>query len=162
MRKLSLTIASALLAFMTLIAGSSVASADSKPCCYNNGEYFQSTPSTCNRYGGRTVPYEYCERQYYQYQYNNNNWADKPCCRNNGQFFNATPTTCRRYGGNVVAQWRCDRYYGNQYKFNYNDNNSFNAEKPCCYNNGQYFNSTPSTCRKHGGQTVPMRFCFRN
>src|SRR5262249_24537552 len=40
----------------------------SKPCCYNRGEYFQSTPSTCQRYGGRTVPFEYCERQYWQYQ----------------------------------------------------------------------------------------------
>jgi hypothetical protein len=38
--------------------------ADSKPCCYNNGEYFESSPSTCRRYGGYTVDYSYCSRYY--------------------------------------------------------------------------------------------------
>jgi hypothetical protein len=37
----------------------------SKPCCYNDGDYFYSSPSTCRKYGGRVVQYDYCERQYY-------------------------------------------------------------------------------------------------
>ena len=38
--------------------------AGSKPCCYNNGQYFNSTPSTCNRYGGQVLPQEYCRGNY--------------------------------------------------------------------------------------------------
>jgi hypothetical protein len=41
------------------------AQAASKPCCYNNGDYFQSSPSTCRNYGGRVVQQEYCQAGYY-------------------------------------------------------------------------------------------------
>jgi hypothetical protein len=52
-----------------LVAFASVApaSADEKPCCFNNGQYFNSTPTTCNRYGGRVVPQYYCDRNYNGY-----------------------------------------------------------------------------------------------
>jgi hypothetical protein len=38
------------------------AQAAPKPCCYNNGDYFESSPSTCRRYGGRVVEADYCGR----------------------------------------------------------------------------------------------------
>jgi hypothetical protein len=47
------------------LATTAPAQADSKPCCYNNGDYFESSPSTCRKYGGRVVPVEYCGRGYY-------------------------------------------------------------------------------------------------
>jgi len=47
------------------LATAAPAQADSKPCCYNNGDYFESSPSTCRKYGGRVVPYEYCARGSY-------------------------------------------------------------------------------------------------
>jgi hypothetical protein len=47
------------------LATTAPAQSASKPCCYNNGDYFESSPSTCRRYGGRVVPYEYCGRGYY-------------------------------------------------------------------------------------------------
>jgi len=147
-----------------------------KPCCYNNGEAFYSSPSTCRRYGGRVVRYEYCQRAFYG-DYNDGyggggNYANKPCCYNNGQFFNATPRTCRRYGGRLVQQDRCNRYYSDQWGEQDYDNDGYgygnpgygsqnNLEKPCCFNNGQYFNTTPSTCRKYGGQVAPQEYCLR-
>jgi len=39
--------------------------AQAKPCCYNNGDYFESSPSTCRNYGGRVVQQEYCVGGYY-------------------------------------------------------------------------------------------------
>jgi hypothetical protein len=39
--------------------------AQAKPCCYNNGDYFESSPSTCRKYGGRVVQQEYCVGGYY-------------------------------------------------------------------------------------------------
>jgi len=60
---ISLLGASCLVAFASAVP----ASADTKPCCFNNGQYFNSTPSTCNRYGGRVVPQEYCDRNYNGY-----------------------------------------------------------------------------------------------
>ncbi len=139
--------------------------AAAKPCCYNNGDYFNSTPSTCNKYGGRVVPYEYCERGY-RGQDNGRSWGGKPCCYANGQFFNAGRKTCKRYGGSLVRQERCDGYYNQQQwndnNYNNNDNDyPTNAEKPCCYNNGRYYNSTPKTCTKFGGRVVQQRYCNR-
>lgn len=134
--------------------------AASKPCCYNNGDYFNSTPSTCNKYGGRVVPYEYCERGY-RGSDNGRSWGGKPCCYANGQFFNAGRKTCKRYGGTVVRQERCDGFYSNQQWGYQNDNYAPNAEKPCCYNNGRYYNSTPKTCTKFGGRVVQQRYCNR-
>jgi hypothetical protein len=141
----------------------------SKPCCYNNGEFFNSTPKTCRKYGGRVVAYDYCERQYWgQWGQWNGGFSEKPCCYNNGQYFNAKPGTCRRYGGFVVSQDRCNGYYTGQWgqgpwspgwNNGWNNGYQYNAGKPCCYNNGQYFNSSPSTCRKYGGQTVPQQYC---
>ncbi len=55
---ISLAGASCIVAF----ASAPPALADSKPCCYNNGQYFSSSPSTCRRYGGQVVEYEYCQR----------------------------------------------------------------------------------------------------
>lgn len=140
-----------------------------KPCCTNNGEAFYSSPSTCRRYGGRVVRYEYCQRAFYGDHndgYGGGNYGNKPCCYNNGQFFNATPRTCRRYGGRLVQQDRCNRYYSDQWgDQDYGDPGyggyQNNLEKPCCYNNGQYFNTTPSTCRKYGGQVAPQEYCLR-
>ena len=129
-----------------------------KPCCYNNGDYFNSTPSTCRKYGGRVVDYEYCERGY-RGSDNGRSWGGKPCCYSNGQFFNATRRTCQRYGGTLVRQERCNVYYDDQ---QWGDGNyAPNAEKPCCYNNGRYFNSTPKTCQKYGGRVVRQERCFR-
>jgi len=59
---LSLLGASMLFAF----ADVAPASADHKPCCYNYGRYYQASPRTCYRYGGRVVPYEYCYRGGYR------------------------------------------------------------------------------------------------
>jgi hypothetical protein len=42
------------------IAVPAPATAAPKPCCYNNGQYFESSPSTCRRYGGYVVEYQYC------------------------------------------------------------------------------------------------------
>lgn len=50
---------------LSALATTAPAQAQTKPCCYNNGDYFESSPSTCRKYGGRTVPYEYCARGYY-------------------------------------------------------------------------------------------------
>jgi hypothetical protein len=130
-----------------------------KPCCYNNGDYFNSTPSTCHKYGGRVVPYEYCERGYRGAD-NGRSWGGKPCCYANGQFFNAYRKTCRRYGGTLVRQDRCDGYYDDQQWYG-DDGYAPNAEKPCCYNNGRYYNSTPKTCNKYGGRVVHQRYCTR-
>lgn len=128
-----------------------------KPCCYNNGDYFNSTPKTCNKYGGRVVPYEYCERGY-RGSDNGRSWGGKPCCFANGQFFNARRNTCQRYGGTLVRQDRCDGYYNNQRWY---DQPETNMEKPCCYNNGRYYNSTPKTCQKFGGRVVAQRYCLQ-
>lgn len=67
-KMISLIGASCLVAF----AGAAPASADTKPCCFNDGQFFNSTPSTCNRYGGRVVRQEYCDRNYngYNERYN--------------------------------------------------------------------------------------------
>jgi hypothetical protein len=67
---ISLLGASCIVAF----ASAAPASADTKPCCFNDGQYFNSTPTTCNRYGGRVVPQEYCDRNYNGY----NGRYDKP------------------------------------------------------------------------------------
>lgn len=50
---------------LAVFATAAPAQAASKPCCYNNGEYFQSSPSTCRNYGGRVVEQEYCVGGYY-------------------------------------------------------------------------------------------------
>lgn len=180
LRWLSLTCASLLLAMAgfahageasrvsnaSYVAGSNAADilflrAAAKPCCYNNGDYFNSTPSTCHKYGGRVVPYEYCQRGY-RGSDDGRSWGGKPCCYSNGQFFNANRKTCARYGGTIVRQDRCDRYYDDQqWDDGYDDRYAPNAEKPCCYNNGRYYNSTPKTCRKYGGYVVHQRFCTR-
>ena len=60
---ISLLGASCLVVFSSAVP----ASADTKPCCFNDGQFFNSTPSTCNRYGGRVVPQEYCDRNYNGY-----------------------------------------------------------------------------------------------
>ncbi|MFM9864425.1 MAG: hypothetical protein ACKVRO_12535 [Micropepsaceae bacterium] len=41
------------------------AQAASKPCCYNSGDYFESSPSTCRKYGGRVVQQGFCRSGYY-------------------------------------------------------------------------------------------------
>ena len=58
--------------FIVAFAGSvTPAMADSKPCCsYWSGEYVQSSPSTCRKYGGRVVSQDYCYG-YYNDGYNN-------------------------------------------------------------------------------------------
>jgi hypothetical protein len=130
-----------------------------KPCCYNNRQFFRTTPKTCYRNGGRVVAAQYCERRY-DGGYGGYGDDSKPCCYNNGQFFNTTPKTCRRYGGRVVSQDRCHGYQDEPWD---NDGYRPNSDKPCCYNNGQYFNTTPKTCRKNGGQTVRQEYCsYRN
>ena len=52
-------------------AGIAPASAGTKPCCRNDGQYFNSSPSTCRHNGGRVVQQEYCQ-QNYDYNYNGN------------------------------------------------------------------------------------------
>ena len=141
---------------------------NSKPCCYNSGEYFQTTPSTCRKYGGQVAPFEYCQRSYYQPWNNggqNYSYGDKPCCYNDGRFYHSSAKNCSKFGGRVVALDYCRRNYnqpwGDGYNdsYGYNNNQGFGNSKPCCYNNGQYFHSTPSTCRKYGGYTVPYEYC---
>lgn len=140
---------------------------DSKPCCYNNGEYFQSTPSTCRKYGGQVAPFEYCQRSYYQPWNNGGNsygYGDKPCCYADGRFFHSSARNCNRFGGRVVAIDYCRRNYNQPWGDGYDDGygggySQGNSNKPCCYNNGQYFNTSPSTCRKYGGYTVPYEYC---
>ena len=34
--------------------------ARAKPCCYNNGDFFNTSTSTCRNYGGRVVEQQYC------------------------------------------------------------------------------------------------------
>ena len=62
---------------LTAFATATPASAGAKPCCYNNGQYYNATPSTCYRYGGRVIQQEYCQRYYgnngYGYQGNYGN-----------------------------------------------------------------------------------------
>jgi hypothetical protein len=77
---LTLAGASAAIAFAAPVTP---AFAGSKPCCYNNGQYFQSSPSTCHRYGGQTVEQEYCtgygpgyNNGYYNNGYNNGYYND--------------------------------------------------------------------------------------
>lgn len=70
-KMLSLLGASCLMAFAT------AAPASAKPCCYNNGEYFESTPSTCHRYGGRLVDYRYCSRGSYGGRYYDRSYDDR-------------------------------------------------------------------------------------
>lgn len=145
----------------------------SKPCCYNNGEYFYSTSKTCRRYGGRVVQFEYCQRAYYgPWQDGGHGYrgSDKPCCYSDGQYFHSTSQTCRRFGGRVVAYDYCRRQYPDGYGRDdgYDDDyyddgygQGAGSNKPCCYNNGQYFHTSPSTCRRYGGQTVPYEYCTR-
>lgn len=64
---LSLLGASMLGAFAT----ATPASADTKPCCYNDGEYFHSSNSTCTRYGGRVVSQRFCGGYRYDNSYRN-------------------------------------------------------------------------------------------
>lgn len=59
---LSLLGASCLVAFAATTAP---AQAASKPCCYNNGDYYEASPRTCRNYGGRVVQQEYCRGDYY-------------------------------------------------------------------------------------------------
>lgn len=58
---LALLGASCVFAFAT----AAPAQAAPKPCCYNYGDYYQASPRTCHRYGGRIVPLDYCYRGYY-------------------------------------------------------------------------------------------------
>jgi hypothetical protein len=52
------------------IATAVPAAADTKPCCYNDGEYFHSSNKTCTRYGGRVVSQRFCDgRGYYRNSY---------------------------------------------------------------------------------------------
>jgi hypothetical protein len=60
-RLLALLGASCVVAF----ASAAPAEARPKPCCYNDGDYYNASPSTCRRYGGRVVPQDYCDRGYY-------------------------------------------------------------------------------------------------
>ena len=63
------TLVSALLCSTALVLvglSATPASAHEKPCCYNGGRYFNASPSTCYRYGGRVIRQEYCQRNYYQ------------------------------------------------------------------------------------------------
>jgi hypothetical protein len=145
-----------------------------KPCCYNDGDVFQTSPSTCRKYGGRVVSFDYCQRAYQRgpwqngYGYNNDGYrySNKPCCYNDGYFFHSTAKTCHRFGGRVVAFERCTRQYNqwNGYGPNdgyYNDGYGAGSGKPCCYNNGRYYQTSPSTCRKTGGYTVDFNYCAR-
>jgi len=59
---LSLLGASCLVAFAATTAP---AQAAAKPCCYNNGDYYNASPKTCRNYGGRVVEQEYCRGDYY-------------------------------------------------------------------------------------------------
>lgn len=48
-----------------------------KPCCYNYGRYYEASPSTCYRYGGRVVPQQYCYRGgYYDNGYDDGYYDD--------------------------------------------------------------------------------------
>lgn len=88
------------------IAGAAPASAAAKPCCHNDGEYFNSTPSTCQRYGGRVVPQEYCQRDYqgdYQFDYQRGYRNDYEPSRRGGGSFSVS------LGGVVFAY--SDGYY---------------------------------------------------
>jgi hypothetical protein len=64
---------------LVAFAGTTPAEARPKPCCYNNGDYFESSPSTCRRYGGVTVEQEYCGRyddRYYDRGYRRSSGPD--------------------------------------------------------------------------------------
>jgi hypothetical protein len=78
--------ASCLVAFAT----AAPAQAAQKPCCYTNGEYFNSTPSTCTNYGGRVVQQRYCR-------------SGRPAYRSDGPSFSIQL-------GNVVIAYS-DGYY---------------------------------------------------
>jgi len=71
-KMLSLLGASCLVAFAT----ATPAEARPKPCCYNNGQFFESTPSTCYRYGGRVVNSDRCYRGYYDRGYYDRGYYD--------------------------------------------------------------------------------------
>lgn len=58
---------------LTLLGASCVAALASatpaeaaKPCCYNRGDYYNASPRTCYRYGGRVVHQDYCYRYHYR------------------------------------------------------------------------------------------------
>lgn len=50
---------------LAVFATAAPAQADTKPCCYNNGDYYNASPSTCRNYGGRVVEQGYCQADYY-------------------------------------------------------------------------------------------------
>lgn len=50
---------------LVVFANTAPALADVKPCCRNDGQYFNSSPSTCRKHGGRVVDQRYCQRGYY-------------------------------------------------------------------------------------------------
>ena len=82
-------------ALMLVGLSATPASAHEKPCCYNNGGYFNTTPSTCYRYGGRVIRQEYCQR-YYQ----GNNGYDQRYYGDNGGYGDNDDATVA--GGRVL------------------------------------------------------------
>lgn len=71
MHKITLKVFTAGLWSAAVVAGTmalaSPSLADTKPCCRNNGQFFNSSPSTCRNYGGRVVDQQYCQADSYQY-----------------------------------------------------------------------------------------------
>jgi hypothetical protein len=62
---LSLLGATAIAAFATATP------AQAKPCCYNDGDYYNASNKTCERYGGRVVSQRFCDGRgsYYRNNY---------------------------------------------------------------------------------------------
>jgi hypothetical protein len=51
-----------LLGASCILAFATAAPAQAKPCCYNDGRYYEASTRTCYRYGGEVVPRRYCYR----------------------------------------------------------------------------------------------------
>jgi hypothetical protein len=52
----------ALAAAACIFAFATAAPAQAKPCCFNDGRYYEASSRTCYRYGGEVVPRRYCYR----------------------------------------------------------------------------------------------------
>jgi hypothetical protein len=93
----SLLGASLLVAF----ASAAPAEARAKPCCRNDGQFFNTSTSTCRHNGGRVVDQQYCQGYGYDSQYDNRSRYDDRS--GNGGSFSITL-------GNVVIGYS-DGYY---------------------------------------------------
>ncbi len=80
------------------------AQAASKPCCYNNGDYYNSSSKICRKYGGRTVEQQYCQGDYYGGRNNYQGYNDYGPTYGNGD------SSFSFQFGNVVIAYS-DGYY---------------------------------------------------